>query len=85
MSLCRTISYVSKVCTNTMCTIKDMTPYKLFNILHTMGLYETLCFRGTTKITYVFIEDGRLHFKNRRGTMDTVGSILWKIGLTLYV
>ncbi len=33
--------------------------------LYVAGLYETVCFLGTTEATYVFIEDDEPRFINR--------------------
>lgn len=64
---------------------KTMTPYTLYNTLHSMGLYETLCFLGTTETTYVFLQNGKPCFRNQPSVLGMGSATLWKVGLTFNV
>lgn len=51
-----------------------------FDKLCKAGLYETLCFAGTTKSTYIFIKDSEPYFENRWGNayLRRAGKIMGK-------
>lgn len=58
----------------------------LYNTLHAIGLYETLCFAGTTESTYVFMQDDRPRFRNRQGiVLSKDATSLWNAGLVFNV
>lgn len=60
--------------------------YTLYKTLHATGLYETLCFLGTTETTHVFLQDDRPRFRNRRiYSYSEDHSDLWRVGLIFNV